>query len=124
MAGDTTAVDIQTLRIQWDSHSSMAAIASFWTITKDQLVRLRDVYELPLRHDRRLRFKPHPDAVRDPTPREIEQRCKEVRAKWDDATEKARRVYKGETTRVEIQIIHLEPEQRHFFDQTNQDGMF
>ncbi len=124
MAGDTTAIDIQTLRIQWQSHSSMAAIASYWTITKDQLVRLRDVYELPLRHDRRLRFKPNHREQRDPSPREIEQRCKEVRAQWDDATERSRRVCKGETTRVEIQVIDLSPEQRHFFDQTNQDGMF
>jgi hypothetical protein len=123
MAGETTTIDVQTLRLQWSSHSSMAAIASYWTITKDQLVRLRDVYDLPPRHDRKLRFKPDPTECRDPTPREIEQRCKEVRAKWDDQTERARRVVKGED-RVDIRVIDLEPEQRHFFDQTNQDGMF
>jgi len=58
MAGDTSRVDISTLRVQWASHSSYAAICEFWTITKDQLVRLRNVLPLPLRHDRRLRCRP------------------------------------------------------------------
>jgi len=58
MAGDTSRVDISTLKVQWASHSSYAAICEFWTITKDQLVRLRNVLPLPLRHDRRLRCRP------------------------------------------------------------------
>ena len=58
MAGDTSRIDIETLRVQWASHSSYAAICSFWTVTRDQLVRLRDVLPRPLRHDRKLRYRP------------------------------------------------------------------
>jgi hypothetical protein len=58
MAGDTSRIDIATLKIQWASHSSYAAICSFWTVTRDQVVRLRNVIPLPLRHDRRLRHRP------------------------------------------------------------------
>lgn len=114
MAGNTATIDIHTLRVQWASHSSMASIASYWTITKDQLVRLRDVYELPRRHDRRLRFKPDRREYRDPTPREIQQRCKEVRSTWDDATEFARRVQKGRKP-FDIRVIPLEPDQYGIF---------
>jgi len=35
MAGDTALVCIKTLTMQWDSHSSYAAICTHWTITKD-----------------------------------------------------------------------------------------
>jgi hypothetical protein len=69
VAGDTSRVCIDTLRVQWGSHSSYAAICTFWTITKDQLVRLRNVVPLPLRNDRRLRFRP--DAYERPTPEEV-----------------------------------------------------
>lgn len=110
MAGNTATIDVTTLRIQWESHSSMASIASYWTITKDQLIRLRDHHDLPLRHDRRLRFKPDRRGYRDPTPREIEQRCKEVQAKWDNATEYQRRVVKGDHP-FELRVIPLSPEQ-------------
>lgn len=69
MAGDTSRVCIETLRIQWASHSSYAAICTHWTITKDQLVRLRNVVPLPLRTDRRLRFRP--GACERPTAEEV-----------------------------------------------------
>ncbi len=69
MAGDTSRVSVETLRVQWDSHSSYAAICSYWTITKDQLIRLRNVVPLPLRNDRRLRFRPTPYEA--PSPEEI-----------------------------------------------------
>lgn len=58
MAGDTSRIELATLRVQWSSHSSYAAICSYWTITKDQLVRLRNVLPLPLRNDRKLRYRP------------------------------------------------------------------
>jgi len=69
MAGNTSRIEIGTLRIQWASHSSYAAICSYWTITKDQLVRLRNVLPLPLRNDRRLRAKG--EVGWEPTPAEI-----------------------------------------------------
>lgn len=92
MAGVTATIDFQTLRIQWASHSSMYAICTHWTITKDQLIRLKAVAHLPPRHDRRFRFKP--ERQRDPTPREIEQACKEIQARWDEHTRYERAVTK------------------------------
>lgn len=69
MAGDTSRINVETLRVQWASHSSYAAICEFWTVTKDQLVRLRNVLPLPLRHDRRLRCRP--ERAEKPTDAEI-----------------------------------------------------
>ena len=69
MAGDTSRINVETLRVQWASHSSYAAICEFWTVTKDQLVRLRNVLPLPLRHDRRLRCRP--ERAERPTDAEI-----------------------------------------------------
>ena len=108
MAGNTTNIDVQTLRLQWCSHSSMAQICSYWQITKDQLVRLRDVLPLPKRHDRRLRFKPSRASYRDPTPREIVQACKEIQARWDDATRAARAGQKPEP--VQLRMVELPPD--------------
>lgn len=69
MRGDTSRIDIATLKVQWASHSSYASLCTFWTVTRDQLVRLRDVVPLPPRHDRRLRYKP--PRPEKPTPDEI-----------------------------------------------------
>jgi hypothetical protein len=69
MAGDTSRIDIATLTVQWASHSSYAAICSFWTVTREQIIRLKRVIPLPPRHDRRLRFRP-PRCDR-PSPEEI-----------------------------------------------------
>jgi hypothetical protein len=94
MAGNTATIDFVTLKIQWDSHSAMASICSYWTITKDQLIRLKGVVPLAPRHDRRFRFKPKRSEIRDPTPREIEQAKREIQAKWDARTRDERCVYK------------------------------
>ena len=69
MRGDTSRIDISTLKVQWASHSSYASLCTFWTVTRDQLVRLRDVVPLPPRHDRRMRYKP--PRPEKPTPEEI-----------------------------------------------------
>lgn len=98
MAGVTHTIDFKTLRLQWDSHSAMAAICTHWSITKDQLIRLKGVVPLPPRHDRRFRFKPKRSEYRDPTPEEIRQRSAEVQATWDARTEFARRVVKDGAT--------------------------
>lgn len=107
MAGDTSAVCLKTLRVQWDSGSSYAAICECWTITKDQLVRLRDVVPLPLRIDRRLRFKN--DAYETPTPEEDEasmaglglapqvaERATAFSSKWSEETRRLRQVTKSQ----------------------------
>ena len=94
MAGITATIDLNLLRIQWDSHSAMVAICTHWTITKDQLIRLKGVVPLAPRHDRRFRFKPKRSESRDPTPSEIRAATKRIRATWDEATEQERRVVK------------------------------
>ena len=65
----------------------IAVLCCNYTISRDQVIRLRDVWELPLRHDRRRR---HVSRNGDPTPEEIAERCLEVQAAWDDATRQKR----------------------------------
>ena len=68
-----------TLREVWASGSAMADITAFLGITKDQLIRLRGVLELPLRLDRSKRVKP--PRHKDPTPEAIAAACAEIRRK-------------------------------------------
>lgn len=120
MAGNTSTINFATLRIQWDSHSSMAAICTHWTISKDQLIRLRDVLPLPKRHDRSLRFKPKRAGNVDPTEDEIWNRLVfKIQAGWDEQTELNRRVTKP----VEFRTPRVEtPEDvRNFIDDVNRD---
>ncbi len=118
MAGDTAAVNVQTLRVQWDSHSSMAAICTHWTITRDQLIRLRDVLPLPKRHDRALRYKPKRSEQRDPTEDEIwNQLVFKIQATWDEATELQRRVTKPRV--FELRPMATPDDMRHFVDDVN-----
>ncbi|NBW14445.1 MAG: hypothetical protein EBR82_41245 [Caulobacteraceae bacterium] len=130
MAGDTSRIDIETLRVQWASHSSYAAICAFWTVTRDQLVRLRDVLPLPLRHDRRLRFRP-PRAEK-PTPQEIAAseasldlapwvaaRATCVSAHWTDEVRAARQVAKPEM--FQMRPVEMPEELRNTFDDLNRE---
>jgi len=69
MPGNTATIDVAVLRIQWVSQMPMAAICTHHTISKDQLIRLKSVYDLEPRHDRSRRFKP----PRDPGPDDAEE---------------------------------------------------
>ncbi len=69
----------QSLRNVWASGSAMADITAFLGITKDQLIRLRGVLDLPLRLDRSKRVKP--PRYKDPSPAEIAAACAEIRRK-------------------------------------------
>ena len=96
MAGTAATACLQfqtTLRAAWASGSAMVEITTALGITKDQLIRLRGVLQLPLRLDRSARARPAPSA--DPTPAEIAERAAAVRATWDARTEEARRVYRA-----------------------------
>lgn len=88
MAGNTTTICVQTFRADWDANIPLSALCVKWTITKDQVARLRGLWSLPLRTDRRLRSKPRHV---DPTPEEIAEACRAIRAGWDTATELERR---------------------------------
>jgi hypothetical protein len=129
--GDTSRIDIGTLRLQWASHSSYAAICSFWSVTRDQVVRLRDVLPLPLRHDRRLRFRP-PRSVEKRSPEEIAAseaslnlapwvaaRTTCVTTKWSDETRALRQVTKP--TAFQLRPIQVPEELRDTFDDLNRE---
>ena len=100
MAGVTHSICFQTLQLQWESHSAMAAICTHWSITKDQLIRLKTKVPLAPRHDRRLRFKPKRSECRDPSPSEIVEACKRIQLSWDAKTEEERRVTKASAFKI------------------------
>lgn len=133
MAGNTATIDEQTLRMQWDSYIPMAAICTHWTITKDQLVRLRDVWELPLRLDRSRRYKPgreekfeEPDANElaaseaslDLAPM-IAERATTVRAMWSDTVRAERQVTKP--TAFKLARVEAPEEMREMLDNLNRE---
>ena len=94
MRGNTATISVAAFRADWLTHMPMRALCERYTISRDQVIRLRDVWHLPLRNDRRLRFKPKRSEMRDPTPREIAQACREIQAKWDERTREERAVVK------------------------------
>lgn len=106
MAGNTATISITAFRADWQTHMPISALCVRYTITKDQVIRLRDVWQLPLRTDRRLRYKPKRSEMRDPTPREIAQACREIQARWDARTREDRAVTKTES--VQVRFIRMQ----------------
>ena len=90
----------------------MRALCERYTITRDQVIRLAVVWELPRRHDRRLRQKPK--RMPDPTPREIAQACREIQATWTEQMREERRVAKPQP--VTLKRITLTDEAREELD--------
>jgi hypothetical protein len=95
MAGVTATISIESFAADWATHMPIAELCTRFTITKDQVLRLRDVWNLPLRNDRRLRFKPAKGESRDPTPGEIRKACLEIQSRWDERTRGERQVIKA-----------------------------
>jgi hypothetical protein len=133
MAGDTSRIDIATLKLQWASHSSYAAICSFWTVTREQVIRLKHVVPLPPRHDRRLRFRP--SRPEKPTPEEIAAseasldlapwvaaRATCESALWTDEIRAQRQVTKPSV--FSIQPVDVPDEMRNMFDDLNREGQW
>ena len=52
--GSTATISIVRFRAAWTDHTPIADLCTMFTITKDQVIRLRDVWHLPKRHDRRM----------------------------------------------------------------------
>jgi hypothetical protein len=119
MAGSTATISIAAFRADWMTHMPMRALCERYTITRDQVVRLRDVWHLPLRNDRRLRFKPKRSESRDPTPREIAQACKEIQAKWDARTREERCMYK--TQHVTLKFLPTPDELQQIVQDHNRE---
>lgn len=112
MRGSTATISVAAFRADWLTHMPMRALCERYTISRDQVVRLKHVWQLPPRHDRRLRAKPK--RVPDPTPREIAQACREIQATWNDATREERCVYKSKP--VTMQRVELTDEARDALD--------
>lgn len=79
--GNTATISVESFRVDWESGLPIAVICANYTITRDQVVRLRDLWGLQLRHDRKAR---HVARTPDPTPAEIAERCLEIQARWSD----------------------------------------
>ena len=94
MRGNTATISLTAFRADWLTHMPMRALCERYTISRDQVVRLKHVWHLPPRHDRRLRAKPI--RQRDPTPREIQQSCKDIQATWSEDVREDRRVIKSQ----------------------------
>jgi hypothetical protein len=110
MAGVTATISIESFAADWATHMPIADLCARFTITKDQVLRLRDVWNLPLRNDRRLRFKPARVDRRDPTPSEIRKACLEIQSRWDERTRGERQVVKA--TQFVLKRIELTNEAR------------
>lgn len=130
MAGNTAAIEFATLRVQWQSASSMFSICSYWTITKDQLIRMKLVAGLAPRHDRRTRHRP--DRQPPPSAEEVAAsqaslsfapyvaaRVTCVQATWDERTRSERQVTKP--TLFSLQEIAVPEEAREFMHNLNRD---
>jgi hypothetical protein len=115
MAGNTATISISRFRADWLDHTPIGQLCERYSVTKDQVIRLRDVWALPLRNDRRLRAKPK--RQRDPTPTEIEAACLRIQSLWDERTRELRAVQKTQHVSLrivgasEIQLPPSEPQQ-------------
>lgn len=94
MAGVTATISLQAFRADWDSHLPYAALCVRYTVTRDQIIRLRNIWGLTPRTDCRLRYKPKRSEQRDPTKRQIRAACLRIQATWDADTREQRRVQK------------------------------
>jgi hypothetical protein len=113
--GVTATISLTAFRADWMTHMPMRALCERWTISRDQVIRLAVVWDLPRRHDRKLRAKPV--RQRDPTTTEIRQACIQIQATWSDDVREDRRVTK--TQLVSLRRIPLDSETR---EHTAYDG--
>jgi hypothetical protein len=119
MAGNTATISVAAFRCDWNTHMPMRALCERWTITRDQVIRLADVWKLPRRHDRRLRAKP--TRQRDPTTTEIRMACLVIQSKWDERTRHERAVQKSG---VAMPMRIATPDDvRDFVDDWNREAM-
>jgi hypothetical protein len=88
----TSTISIEQFRADWLDYIPIAVLCEKYGITKDQLIRLREVWALPPRMDCSRRHKPKNG--RDPTPTEIHAACIRIQATWDETTRESRCVYK------------------------------
>jgi hypothetical protein len=114
--GNTATIVVTAFHADWMAHVTMRDLCDRHSVSRDQVVRLRDYWHLPKRHDRKLRKKP--ERLAAPTPEEIaasEQslslapmiaaRVTCVQISWTEATRHERQVTKPtmfSLTRIEL----------------------
>ena len=115
--GNTAVISLAAFKSEWLAHIPMCALCEKFSVSRDQVIRLKHVWHLPPRHDRRLRAKPA--RQKDPTPREIAQACKEIQATWSAAVREERCVYKSKP--VTLMRVELTAEAREALDSFGDD---
>jgi hypothetical protein len=109
MRGNTATISLTAFRADWMTHIPMRALCERWTISRDQVIRLAEVWDLPRRHDRKLRARQV--RQRDPTPREIARLSREIQATWSEDTREDRKVTK--TQHVTLHRLELSDDPSH-----------
>ena len=99
MAGVTATISVAAFRADWLTHMPMRDLCMRYTVSRDQIIRLKHVWHLPPRHDRRLRAKPL--RQRDPTQAEIRRACAAIQATWSEDVREDRRVTKTQMFRLQ-----------------------
>jgi hypothetical protein len=118
MRGNTATISLTAFHADWMTHIPMRVLCERWTISRDQVIRLAEVWDLPRRHDRKLRARQV--RQRDPTPREIARMSREIQATWSEDTREDRRVIK--TQHVSLRRIELTDETRRATELPESDG--
>jgi hypothetical protein len=133
MAGNTATIDVAQFRSAWASHVPIRALCLTFKISRDQVTRLKFVWELPPRHDRALRWKPGKDD-REPDPDADEIAASEstldlapwvadqvtaIHAMWSDRTWEERRVEK--TPEFRVARTEVPEEYREMIDDLNRE---
>lgn len=108
MRGSTSTISLTAFRADWMTHLPMRELCCRYTISRDQVIRLKHHWNLPPRHDRKLRAKPK--RAIDPTTTEIQRLCLEIQQTWTEDVEEMRRVVK--TKHVSLVRIELDDETR------------
>jgi len=88
---DWQTVDREEFSRDWRDNLTIREICEKHSLTKDQVVRLRDVFACPKRMDRKLRQKP--PKSKDPSEEYIEKCCIILRNSWTQREERMRRKY-------------------------------
>ena len=118
MKGITATISVTAFRADWLTHIPMRALCERWTVTRDQVIRLKHVWQLPPRHDRRLRAKPIRQP--DPTPTQIKAACIRIQSQWTDDVRQDRRVTKVQP--VTLQRIELTDDAKQAMTEPENDG--
>ena len=109
MRGNTATISLTAFRADWLTHLPMRDLCQRYTVSRDQVIRLKHVWQLPPRHDRRMRSKPR--RMADPSTTEIQQLCCEIQATWSEDVRENRRVAK--TQAVTLHRLELSDEPSH-----------